>query len=234
MESPSDREAFGQRLREAIERSPLSQKELAAQLRISENTLSNYATGKRVPDALLAGVIARSLDVDALWLLTGLGELHGGPIVLPAQGGGEFQGIPVVGRIAAGRLIAQYAAEHADDFIPLDPAQIIRGEGDLLFGLRITGDSMWPWMIEGDVAICSAFQIPDVGDDVCFYQYKTGESTIKRLDAMNRKSGQARLRPLNPLYDTFIVNMTHEDQLKRVVGVWRDYRFIRKRPGRMD
>ena len=82
--------------------------------------------------------------------------------------------------------------------------------------------------------VLASISVPDVGDDVCFYQYKTGESTIKRLDAMNRKSGQARLRPLNPLYDTFIVNMTHEDQLKRVVGVWRDYRFIRKRPGRMD
>lgn len=137
--------------------------------------------------------------------------------------------VPVVGQIAAGSLVSQYAVEHAEEFAPLDPIGL-GATGDQLFGLRVEGQSMEPWMVEGDIAICSAFQTPSVGDDVVFYQYATGESTIKRLDALNAKSRKLRLRPINPLFEPFIVDWTREDQLKRVLAVWRDYHIIQRRP----
>lgn len=57
------------RIREARERQNLQQKELAAKLRIAQNTLSQYETGKREPDLETLKRIADTLGTTTDYLL---------------------------------------------------------------------------------------------------------------------------------------------------------------------
>src|SRR3972149_6392809 len=63
--------ALGKRIKESIRRRGKNQKQVAKELGICNNALSNYSNGKRVPDAVLLAEIARACEVDPLWLLTG-------------------------------------------------------------------------------------------------------------------------------------------------------------------
>lgn len=128
----------------------------------------------------------------------------------------------MVGEVPAGELVERYVYEHPDTFISLD--RVGTAHGEHLFGLRLAGESMEPWMFDGDVAICSSVQSVQVGDDVALYQQATGHSTVKRLTGLNQRKRTIHLTPLNPhpRFQPFHVEMQPEDQLRRVLYVWRD------------
>ncbi len=159
------------------------------------------------------------MNLNPLWLLTGEGQTQK---PAPEQAEAGFRGIPVVSRIAAGALVQHYATEHPEHWLPLSERKLGLAPGDVLFGLTVAGDSMEPWMIEGDVAVCSGVQSVQVGYDVAFYQHDTGESTIKRLERYNRRDDLLRLRPVNPKYEPFNIELAEGDQVHRVVYLWRD------------
>jgi len=69
------KQMLGLRIKEVIKQSSYTQKEIAQKLDISENGLSNYITGKRVPDALLVAQFAQLCNININWLLLGVGEM---------------------------------------------------------------------------------------------------------------------------------------------------------------
>ena len=71
----NDKRLLGERIRQAIKESEFTQKQVAAKLNITPNSLSNYSNGKRVPDALLAARFAQLCQVNINWLLTGVGTM---------------------------------------------------------------------------------------------------------------------------------------------------------------
>lgn len=71
------------RIREARERQKLHQKDLAAKLKIAQNTLSQYETGKREPDLETLKRIADTLGTSVDYLL----ERDGTKRESPAQDG---------------------------------------------------------------------------------------------------------------------------------------------------
>lgn len=112
--------------------------------------------------------------------------------------------------------------EHPDETVPIDAAAVAR-RGDRLFGLRVPldSDSMEPWILGGDVVVCSTIEPPEVGDDVVLFQYSSHESTLKRLTALNRQKGYVQLTPLNARYDPFRVDLQQGDSLHKVQLVVR-------------
>jgi transcriptional regulator with XRE-family HTH domain len=65
---------LGQRLREAREKREYTQEELRRKLNFGKNLLSNWETGKAIPDGIPALVaICRELEISADWVL-GLSE----------------------------------------------------------------------------------------------------------------------------------------------------------------
>lgn len=187
----------------------------ARQSGIGDSTLRNYLSGRSQPtlDNLVA--IAEAGGVSLEWL-AGLVDDEAATAPRPPLG------IPVVGEIPAGALVERYVAEHPEEFVPLDPASLGQ-EGDILFGLRVDGDSMiGAGILPGDIAICSSYQQVQVGDDVAFYQHETGKSTIKRLTLLNIRQRYAQLTPIHPTLRPFRVELKPGDQLKKVLRVWRD------------
>lgn len=60
---------IGQRIKETIVSSGKTQKEYAKLLGISENSLTNYVNGKRIPDALLIAKICLISKIPPAWIL---------------------------------------------------------------------------------------------------------------------------------------------------------------------
>lgn len=220
-------QGFPQRLKELQTAVAENQRRFAQELDFSDTRIINYIKhGTEPPARLVSNILSRYPHVDPRWLLTGEGEMFEHPDEAQ-QRGGVFKGVPVVGHIEAGQLVERYTNEHTEEYIQFDASEIAP-PGDLLFGLRIKGRSMEQWMFEGDVAICSATQEARPGDDVCFYQFQTGESTVKRLDRYDKQAGRIDLRPMNPLFQKFSAELEQGDQIKKVVGIWRDYRLIKR------
>lgn len=66
-----DQMELGRRIKQSIKKSGITQGEIAVKLNISQNALSNYSNGKRIPDAIIIGKLARLCEVDPVWLLLG-------------------------------------------------------------------------------------------------------------------------------------------------------------------
>ncbi len=67
---------LGSRIKEAREKSGLSQGELAKRLGIAYPTLSKYEQGHRIPDAELLNRMTKELNVDPGWFLSGEGKMR--------------------------------------------------------------------------------------------------------------------------------------------------------------
>ena len=105
---------------------------------------------------------------------------------------GEDQGIPVVGRVAAGEPIL--AAEHVEDHYPVDPA-LFHPRAHYL--LRVRGMSMRDiGIMDGDLLAVHRT-----------HQARNGQIVVARIDdevtvkRFQRRGSIVRLLPENPAYD---------------------------------
>ena len=145
--------------------------------------------------------------------------------VRPTDRGRETFGIPVVGKIAAGRPIAAVAEEEAADVpatftgssptlfssehqpssrnprdgsfpeISIDPG-LFAGSGDLM-ALRVTGESMiGAGILDGDLVIIRRQTAVDDGEIAAVEV--DGEVTLKRWNGPAVLDGSVRLIPANP------------------------------------
>ncbi len=67
---------IGLRLKQCIQESTFTQKEISHELGISENTLTNYIQGRRSPNVMLVAQLAGLLNINLNWLLRGEGFMH--------------------------------------------------------------------------------------------------------------------------------------------------------------
>jgi SOS-response transcriptional repressor LexA len=88
-----------------------------------------------------------------------------------------------------------------------------------VFGIQVRGKSMMPYYLPGDTVVCSADRTARVGQDVVLIRHGLSEATLKRLDHF--EPGKAVLRPLNASYRSTLVEISPEDRLYPVIGLWR-------------
>jgi len=116
----------------------------------------------------------------------------------------EREGVPLVGRVAAGRPIL--AEENIEDVLKLE-GLFPKDQG--LFALRVRGDSMvGAGILEGDILIVRPQPTAEIGDIVV--AIIDDEGTVKRL---SRKGDRICLEAANPDYPPIIADDV------RIVGV---------------
>lgn len=121
-------------------------------------------------------------------------------------------GIPLVGRIAAGRPTP--AEQDIEDQIPLPPGYF--GPGDC-FALRVHGDSMiGDHILDGDLAIIR--RQPTVRNGEIAAVLVDGEATLKRVHV---RGSRVELRPSNPNLSSITVPADEIRILGRYVGLVR-------------
>lgn len=141
-------------------------------------------------------------DVDIRWMVTG--------VEAPAATATEVE-IPVVEEITAGELTLFVDAQIVGKTVTTNTR-----DKDL-FGLKVKGDSMFPELQEGDIAICAPHK-PFTSGKIYAVQCNGGETTIKRV--FKRREGY-ELSPSNPEYDPMTISDQDMCRLIRVIEVQR-------------
>ena len=131
-------------------------------------------------------------------------------LVGAARGAAAGPGLPLVGRVAAGRPIL--AEENVEDYVEV-PELAGGGQGE--FVLRVAGDSMRDaGILEGDFVVVRGQETADDGDIVV--ALLEDEATVKRF---YRERDHVRLQPENAAMEP--IRVREFRVLGRVVGVCR-------------
>ena len=179
----------------------MSQSELAKILSVAQNTLSQYETGKRDIDSNMISRIAQFFHVSMEYLL-GQEDLH------DSTHTSKSVKIPILGKVQAGLPIE--AIENIIDYEEIPEEQARTGE---FFGLQITGDSMAPQILEGDIVIVRKQSVVDNGDTAIIL-INGNEATVKKF---YKKANGITLMPANPQYDPLIFSEKEVMELPVVV-----------------
>jgi len=121
--------------------------------------------------------------------------------------------IPILGRVTAGRPIL--AVEHIEGTLPLPEEWASGGE---VFLLKVSGDSMSPYILPGDHVVVRAQPSAENGDVVVTLVGE--EATVKRFF---KRRGQIELKPDNERWETIRIDKVKGDIqiLGKVIGVFR-------------
>ena len=180
---------LGNRIRHLRESQHLNQIALSKKLHISNATLSQYESGTRIPSDEMKVAIARFFGVSIDYLL-GLDQSPTlRPLNTPLSAGAV---IPVLGKVPAGIPIE--AVEDIIDEIEL--TKKMTEDNHDYFALLVSGNSMYPEYMDGDIVIVRRQDTAETGDDVIAY-VNGYDATLKRLV---RSAKGITLRPLNTEY----------------------------------
>lgn len=187
------------RIRQLRSAQNMKQSDLANQLNVRPNTISNWETERSFPDR-------NSLQRMASIFGTTVDYILGGNPPIKTAG----ISIPVLGDVAAGIPIE--AITDIVDYEEIDAAMASTGE---FFALRIKGASMEPRMREGDVVIVRKQDTAETGDTVVVLV--NGDSaTVKKI---KYGSDGISLIPTNPSYDVQFYSAADVERLPvRVIG----------------
>ena len=221
----------------------MTMKQLGECLGVAESTISQYETGKRQPDNETLIRLAEFFGVTVDNLLGRSDEPYMNPMSpensirgitdpdeiqrrisseahfhavewarkypnAPASTGGVW--IPVLGRVAAGIPIE--ALENIEDYEEISMDMAMRGEH---FALRISGDSMEPRILDGDVVIVKRQDVCNTGD-IAVVLVNGSDATVKRI---KKEPEGLILIPNNAAYEPmFYSNEQIESLPVRVLG----------------
>lgn len=120
------------------------------------------------------------------------------------------EGLPVVGRVAAGHPIL--AAEHIEEYHALDPG-LFRPRADYL--LRVSGMSMRDaGILDGDLLVVHA--TPEAGNGQIVVARIDDEVTVKRF---RRRGNRVRLLPENPDFEPMEIDLRARELTIEGLGV---------------
>lgn len=181
---------LGKRIKDLREAAQINQLDFSKFLNISNTTLSQYESGKRIPSDEIKLKIANYFNVSIDYLLG-----------LPEK---AIKTIPILGKIRAGLPLLAYENWEAEVEVAADL------QAD--FALRVTGDSMsWVGIHDGDLAILKQSNTAYNGDIVaCGVQDGDWCATLKYFVQEN---GSPVLRAANPRYADITVTPNH-----RIIG----------------
>lgn len=156
-----DTTTFSERLKKALTAAQMRPSQLAAATGLSKARISQYMNGIYTPKSQAAFLIARALNVSEAWLI---GE--GGPMerertnISEIVSSGKVYTIPLFESVSAG--FGAYAADEIVDYLPT----VINNEYDVddTIAIRVTGDSMYPKIEDGDIIIVRKQESVDSGD----------------------------------------------------------------------
>ena len=209
-------EFFSTNLKYLREKAGLSQNKLAEKIGVNQTTIARWEDDNRVPTIDNAIDVAEALNVPLPCLLGKDLRFDNAELVELET---DIIKIPVYGTIKAGIPI-----ESQTDIIEyIDiPREWTRG-GKRFYGLKISGDSMFPKYSENDIVIFEQNEDKELynGKDCAVMVHGT-ESTFKKV-LLNEQG--IVLQPYNVAYDIMMYTKEQAEQLPvKIVGIAREKR----------
>lgn len=162
---------------------------------LTDSQISSWYNGRYRPNGEAMAKIAKALGVTVDYLL-GKEEVPVSKLTLP-----QLHEIPVIGKVAAG--------------VPIEAQEDIIGTvatDKNVFALRISGDSMSPRIMDGDIVLVHQQESAEDGDIVI--ALIEGEATCKVL---KKNAYGVTLVPFNAAYAPFIYTGQQAEDL-RILG----------------
>lgn len=164
----------------------ITQTDLARRLGVSQQAVAKWESAKSFPEHNMISRLADFFSVSADYLLGVTDNL------LPA---GAFSGVKIIGSVKAG-----YGALAYEEDLGTAPADV--NDADSYRYLVVKGDSMAPYIREGDLALVKIQQSLRSGDLGVFI-YKDEEATLKEFRASN---SAVTLIPFNEGYEALTIS----------------------------
>lgn len=211
---------FNERLKSLRAASGLSQKAFADELEISKSSVNMYERGEREPGLETLEAIADFFNVDMDYLL-GKSDIKN-RFMYSLQNNTpklaqETVTFPVIGDIAAG--FDRIAVESWGGETIEVPASYIKGHSiNDFFVLAVSGDSMYPFYLDGDkVLILKQSTVANNGD-IAAVIYDDECATLKKVELIS--NDYIKLVPINPLYQPIEIKGEAVDHC-RIIGIPR-------------
>lgn len=178
------------RILKLITDSGISYGELSKLTNIPKSALQRYATGEteKIPMNRIK-IIAEALNVKSQYLM-GWNENKYPSNALPAET--EFVAIPILGSVSAG--LGCLAENEIIGYEPWSTSSIKRGHDYIV--LRVSGDSMFPSLIEDDLVLIQCQNTVDSGR-IAVVTVNGDEGVIKKV---KYGSDWIELHSINPMY----------------------------------
>lgn len=194
------------KIKELREKIGLPQKAFAADLGVSQPTISDWESGRKVPSAKSTEKIADYFGVSVDYVL---GRED-------ASVSEDVYRVPVLGRVAAG--LPLYATQDIIDWEELPKSWQRKGD---YFCLQIKGNSMEPRMCEGDIVVIRQQDTCESGQ-TAIVMVNGDEATCKRV--VFHDNGLSLLSN-NPMYPPQFYTSTEVESLPvRIIGVVAELR----------
>lgn len=211
-----------ERIQQKLDEKNLKQADLARATGKSSAAVTKWLRGENIPKTEALKQIAKLLNVDDGWLLTGKGSPSklDNNIDLSQKIPLEGRPIPVISWVAAGSLSSIETVlrdTEIDEWLPPN-----KDCGKSGYGLKVTGMSMSPFFLPDDrIYVNPEVQTFDLqtGDLVIIACYGETEATFKKLII---EGDNKYLQPLNPNWPDQIIKLSEDCRLVgKVVGLYR-------------
>lgn len=212
------------RVKELREKKGLQQKELSFDLGVSQPTISDWESGRKIPSAKSTLKLAEYFNVSVDYLLgrdeSGhLSEVNSKRFSSPNIASQE----DVVTFYPIGTVAAGYGEIAFEELIddPIDvPVSYLKGRPKSdYFLLRVTGDSMYPLYHEGDHVLVLRQDTLNRSGEIGVVLYAGEQATLKKVEYVMGEDWM-RLVPINPIYKELLVENADLEQC-RVLGIPR-------------
>lgn len=197
---------FSNNLNRLVRDSGKTQKEIADRIGVSPQTFNTWCQGIAIPRMGKIQALADFFGVGKTDLLDEKNEEVSYRAVR----------VPVYGRIPAG--IPLEAVQDIIDWEEISPDMI--ADGSEYIALKVTGTSMYPKYLDGDVVIVKIQPDCESGQDAVVY-VNGYEATLKKV---LKKEGCIILQPLNSEYEPGIYDYNDEQNPVRILGVVKEIR----------
>ncbi|MBT9018668.1 hypothetical protein BTI91_04505 [Lactobacillus delbrueckii subsp. bulgaricus] len=191
------------RLNAQLAKTPYKKADVVRQTGISESTVYDYFNGRTLPSPESIEKLARFFHVDKEQLDPRFATLPENVVPVDQS---HLVKIPLIGHIACGEPITadQNVEGYITEYFPesVDP--------DSIFALKCEGDSMEPYILDGDIAYIR--QQPEVEDGEIAAVLVDGDTraTLKRV---KKVGDQVFLLPDNPHYSPIVLDKDHPGKI---------------------
>jgi len=193
---------FGKRMKEVLQKLKLTQVGLAEKIGISNVVINRYIKGKTSPNYDFLNKLATTFNINITWLITGEGPMFPTRNI-KIVGNREYFYLPILDGVSCGSPQEIDSAEPLDH-IMMDTSSL-SGDFNSYFAFYASGDSMEPYISNGDVVIvkqCDNWVAAD--ERICVIRVE-GEVTLKKVKSF-AEGKEILLQPFNKDYAPILLD----------------------------
>jgi len=194
--------SLGNRLKKVLRKLDITQTSLSKTLGISNVVINRYTKDKTMPDYNFLHKLTSAFNVNINWLLAGEGSMFLSEN-LRQIGDKQYVEMPVVASVSCGSPQEIEVAE-PEDHILLD-TNSLAGDFNNYFAFFASGDSMEPYITNGDVVVVKHHEDWRTADDRICVVRVSGEVTLKKVTVFS-EGEEILLSPFNKEYSPLLIN----------------------------